>query len=67
METLLTHLVQPFIRSPVSPNPKTAISTLGKTMTDRHTCLCCSGVLLRHVRSGKLYWRCNHCYQDMPV
>jgi hypothetical protein len=34
-------------------------------MLSRSNCLCCSDVLLRHVRSGQIYWRCGHCYQDM--
>jgi hypothetical protein len=33
----------------------------------RHLCLCCSNVLLRHVRSNQVYWRCSHCYQAMPL
>ncbi len=33
----------------------------------RHTCPCCSYMLLRHIRRGAIYWRCSHCYQEMPV
>ena len=33
----------------------------------RNTCLCCSNTLLRHIRGGGMYWRCGHCYQEMPV
>jgi hypothetical protein len=29
-------------------------------------CPCCSNALLRHIRSGKIYWFCSHCYQEMP-
>lgn len=44
-----------------------AAPAIGQSMIDRHTCPCCSDVLLRHVHSGHLYWRCGHCYQNMPV
>ena len=33
----------------------------------RNTCLCCSDTLLRHISSTGIYWRCGHCYQEMPV
>ncbi len=33
----------------------------------RHTCPCCSYTLLRHIRRGGIFWRCSHCYQEMPV
>ncbi len=39
--------------------------TTGKS--PRNTCLCCSNTLLRHIRAGGIYWRCGHCYQEMPV
>jgi len=38
-----------------------------KGMTSRHICLCCSNTLLRHIRLKGLYWRCSHCYEEMPV
>ncbi|MFB2896273.1 hypothetical protein ACE1CI_25465 [Aerosakkonemataceae cyanobacterium BLCC-F50] len=41
--------------------------TMNQSMRDRHTCLCCSNSLLRHIRLGGIYWRCSHCYQEMPV
>jgi len=41
--------------------------TIAQSMMRRHTCICCSDTLLRHVRSGEVYWRCSHCYQEMPV
>lgn len=30
----------------------------------QHTCPLCSYPLLRHIRPGKLYWFCRHCYQE---
>ena len=44
----------------------TAIDNLIPIMS-RHTCPCCSYTLLRHIRCGGIYWRCSHCYQEMPV
>ena len=44
------------------------ISTeISRFMNSKHICLCCSNALLRHVRSGGIYWRCSYCYQEMPV
>lgn len=40
---------------------------IAQSMSSRHICPCCSHPLLRHTCRGKLYWRCNHCYQAMPV
>lgn len=40
---------------------------INRTMNSRHTCLCCSTVLLRHMRLQGLYWRCQHCRADMPI
>jgi ribosomal protein L37AE/L43A len=40
---------------------------IAQSMHSRQICLCCSNPLLRHIGLGKLYWRCSHCYQSMPV
>jgi ribosomal protein L37AE/L43A len=40
---------------------------INQSMNSRHTCSCCSYTLFRHFSLGKLYWRCSHCYQAMPV
>lgn len=29
-------------------------------------CPCCSDTLLRHIRSGQVYWFCRQCHQAMP-
>jgi hypothetical protein len=29
-------------------------------------CPCCNGILLRHIRSGKIYLFCIDCRQEMP-
>lgn len=31
------------------------------------TCPCCSYPLLCHISSERIYWRCGHCYQEMPI
>ncbi|ARV62175.1 hypothetical protein BZZ01_29255 [Nostocales cyanobacterium HT-58-2] len=36
-------------------------------MISKHTCPCCSYTLLRHIDLKGIYWRCSHCYQEMPV
>jgi CheY-like chemotaxis protein len=41
--------------------------TLEQSMCGRNTCPCCSSALLRHVCGSRLYWRCSHCYQEMPA
>jgi predicted SprT family Zn-dependent metalloprotease len=46
---------------------RTASMTLKQSMTGRYTCLCCSGVLLRHMRSQGVYWRCSRCHEEMPI
>ncbi|MBF2028830.1 MAG: hypothetical protein IGS48_19065 [Oscillatoriales cyanobacterium C42_A2020_001] len=43
------------------------IPIIEQPMTERHTCLCCSRILLRHINLEGIYWRCSHCYQTMPV
>ncbi|MBD2692009.1 hypothetical protein [Anabaena catenula] len=30
-------------------------------------CPCCGGSILRHVRSGELYWFCLSCRQEVPL
>jgi ribosomal protein L37AE/L43A len=40
---------------------------INQSMNSNHTCPYCSYTLFRHFSLGKLYWRCSHCYQAMPV
>ncbi len=56
------------LRSPQTGNSQehTAIYTR-LSMMSRHTCPCCSYTLLRHLRWRGIYWRCSHCYQEMPA
>ena len=51
----------------IGRNQRIICPTTRQSMMMRHTCLCCSCTLLRHVRLQEIYWRCSHCYQEMPV
>ena len=31
------------------------------------SCPCCSGNLLRHIRTEGIYWMCLRCRQEMPM
>jgi hypothetical protein len=48
-------------------NPGNITTYTWSSMWNQHDCPCCSYVLLRHVGLSGIYWRCSHCYQDMPV
>lgn len=66
MAVLTTHsttLDRPILEKKQNSNS----STIAQSMSSRQVCLCCSNPLLRHIRLGKLYWRCHHCYQAMPI
>jgi len=58
--TLSRHLVRDCSQQFIS-------RTLIQSSMDRHLCPCCSTVLLRHIRSEGIYWRCSYCYQKMPI
>lgn len=32
-----------------------------------HTCPCCGGALVRHIRHRELYWFCLSCRQEVPL
>ncbi|MEO0350591.1 MAG: hypothetical protein AAF282_11155 [Cyanobacteria bacterium P01_A01_bin.15] len=57
MKTLLQH--PHFEQQVIADLPKQPIA-------HRQTCPCCSNVLLRHVSSGKLFWRCSDCGLNVP-
>lgn len=62
-----------FITVPLRLTPRlirdeVSSSTLfDQSMTNQHACPCCSHVLLRHIRLRGVYWRCDHCGQEMPA
>ena len=39
----------------------------GQSIPSKYACPCCSYILLRHIGLEGIYWRCSHCYQEMPV
>ena len=67
MQALLNSSLQGLTR------PKTRSSQENTAIYNRnpiingHICPCCSYTLLRHLRWGGIYWRCSHCYQEMPA
>jgi ribosomal protein L37AE/L43A len=36
-------------------------------MSKSSHCPLCSSLLLRHIRSGKVYWLCQSCRQEVPA
>ncbi len=40
---------------------------IDRALSSHPTCLCCSNILLRHIRPEGIYWRCSFCHADMPV
>ncbi|EKQ69321.1 hypothetical protein OsccyDRAFT_1947 [Leptolyngbyaceae cyanobacterium JSC-12] len=66
MKSLIVNPVNSFTQSVVDLRHQLDAS-IDQPMEERHTCLCCSYVLLRHIGMRGVYWRCSHCYQTMPV
>ncbi|NMG22719.1 hypothetical protein DP116_26055 [Brasilonema bromeliae SPC951] len=67
MQVLLNKSLQALTSSTSgSSQVNTAIYTY-QPMISKHTCSCCSYTLLRHIDLKGIYWRCSHCYQEMPV
>ncbi|NJL47487.1 MAG: hypothetical protein HC929_08330 [Leptolyngbyaceae cyanobacterium SM2_5_2] len=63
-------LISSPLRSTSRPRPDSLSPNqigLDQQMTSRHSCPCCSSVLLRHIRHGNVYWRCSHCRAAMAV
>lgn len=67
MEVLLTGLVQLRAGIILSRSQRMTHKTIRQSMMMRPICLCCSNTLLRHARDREIYWRCSHCYQEMPA
>lgn len=64
---LLNKSLQPLSRSITgSRQENTAIYTWQPTLGES-ICPCCSYTLLRHIGLRGIYWRCSHCYQEMPL
>lgn len=53
--------------TPVNRGSNSSMALFDHSMTAHHTCPCCSYALLRHIGTKGLYWRCSHCYEEMPA
>ncbi|MFS8120550.1 MAG: hypothetical protein ACMG55_18995 [Microcoleus sp.] len=68
MNTLLSNAIPLSRHSKQARSPQVLDTpAIDCCMSSRHTCLCCSTVLVRHMRSGRIYWRCGCCHTDMPA
>ncbi|MEB3310793.1 MAG: hypothetical protein VKJ02_11220 [Snowella sp.] len=67
MKTLILNQLS-FYRS-LTPerNQQEPPSEITQLMKTRQICPYCSGVLLRHIQSGEVYWRCSYCHQETPI
>ncbi len=58
----------PFWQVKIKPaQPAATAIAFDDKLTTQHRCPCCSYVLLRHIRLSGVYWRCSHCYAEMPA
>ncbi len=67
MQALLNKSPQRLVHPKTGSSHMNAATYHSNPMISKHTCLCCSYTLLRHIGLRGLYWRCSHCYQEMPV
>jgi ribosomal protein L37AE/L43A len=67
MQALLNSSLQGLTRPRFVNGYKNTAIDNSNPMMSKHTCPCCSYTLLRHLSLGSLYWRCSHCYQEMPA
>ncbi len=67
MQVLLKRSSQALTHPTIGNSQGNTAIYIWQSMMSKHTCPCCSYTLLRHIRLGGIYWRCSHCYQEMPV
>ncbi len=69
MNTIITNSVRSFLLHPTHGDQANAVAPLEleQSMTHQHNCPCCSYPLLRHIRSGEVSWKCDHCYTEVGV
>ncbi|BAY42803.1 pentapeptide repeat protein [Scytonema sp. HK-05] len=67
MQALLKESSQLLTHSITDNNQGNTTTYTWLPMWSQHRCPCCSYGLLRHMSVGGIYWRCSHCYQEMPV
>ena len=66
MQALLNKIPQLAQSKTENSQENRAIYTKSSIMS-RRICPCCSYMLLRHLGLAGHYWRCSHCYQEMPA
>lgn len=69
MTTIHTNSVRAFSLHPIDGDQANAAAplTLEQSMTRQHICPCCSYPLLRHIQSGEVSWKCDHCYTSVGI
>jgi hypothetical protein len=67
MQVLLNNLSPLLIHTITDNNQGNITKYNWLSMWSQHSCPCCSYGLLRHMGRDGIYWRCSHCYQEMPV
>lgn len=67
MQTLLKRSSQALTQPKTGYSQENTAIYTSQSMMSQHTCPCCSYTLLRHIHLAGVYWRCTHCYQEMPV
>ncbi len=64
---LLNKSLQKLSSSATRISKKDAVIHTKQLMLSNSTCPSCSYTLLRHISLRGIYWRCSHCYQEMPT
>lgn len=67
MQVLLNKPLQSLARNATGNSQECIAVYTGQSRLSKSTCPCCSYILLRHIDLEGIYWRCSHCYQEMPV
>lgn len=67
MQVLLNKSLQSLAPDTTENSRENLAVYAGQSRLRKSTCPCCSYILLRHIDLEGIYWRCSHCYQEMPV
>jgi len=67
MQVLLNKSLWSLERDPTGSSKENIAIYTRQSILSKSACLCCSYILLRHIDSEGIYWRCTHCYQEMPI
>lgn len=66
MQVLLNKSLRTLDRDPTGNSRENTAIYTGQSILSKSACPCCSYILLRHIDLEGIYWRCSHCYQEMP-